>query len=395
MTPVRPFRRNPLALALSAALSLGFFAGFQPLAAQLLVEGAKQSWRAGETVVLVLERTKAERGLRLESVLVDDRSVPFEVLGPGPRRGEVRLRLHIPQDIRPGSHAVSVLYAGPVLAEVPEVRGLTLEEARRALRQRGLDVRADTTGKEPSGEVVRKVVAQRPRGGTTAPAGSRVAVEVLLLTRVPDIVGLGLAEAARRVEEQGLRLGPVSSLPEAVVVDQNPAAGATARTETPVAVTTWVTVPDLAGQRIDLARDRLFERGLRPLPTIRQPGDGPYEAVLEQRPVAGRLVPPGTGVEIAIEALPDPPPPPWPWLWLVVVVLLAGGLGVSMTAASAVRPSYHIETHRDLDHLHETATPKTKDDEGQRLGFRLLGHPDPGQQSLHMDNPPTPEETRS
>ncbi|MBE3581060.1 MAG: PASTA domain-containing protein, partial [Thermoanaerobacteraceae bacterium] len=101
--------------------------------------------------------------------------------------------------------------------EVPELVGLTLEEAKSRLQAAGLDSRVEGEGGV--------VVAQVPKAGVVVSQGTRV---ILYLQgepgkpQVPDVTGLRIPEAAEVLEAYGLTLVPEGS---GQAAEQSPAPG--------------------------------------------------------------------------------------------------------------------------------------------------------------------------
>ena len=111
---------------------------------------------------------------------------------------------------------------------VPDIRGESVSEARATLEAAGLDLRVDQVGTGPD---FGPVVAQRPDAGSVVDVGSAVtgrvvAVVAPVLVTVPNVIGLGLAEARRTLDATGLILAPPPTAGAAeVAVAQSPAAG--------------------------------------------------------------------------------------------------------------------------------------------------------------------------
>jgi len=113
---------------------------------------------------------------------------------------------------------------------VPRVVGLTADEAKSKLQELGLGVvtRKDTQAAEPAGVVV----SQDPSAGTVLEKGSRVTLTisapVVKLVTVPDVTGLDIDTACRKLETLGLRWTetptPYQS-PQGTVISQDPAPG--------------------------------------------------------------------------------------------------------------------------------------------------------------------------
>ncbi|HXF57907.1 MAG TPA: PBP1A family penicillin-binding protein [Actinomycetota bacterium] len=123
----------------------------------------------------------------------------------------------------------------PKVAEVPDVVGLGLEEARKALEAAGFSVLVNEV---PSLEAAGTVVAQRPLAGSSLEVGSTVVLDVsngkAPRAPVPDVTGLFEEEARSVLEERGFVVQVVDEETEdpaldGVVVAQEPAGGAKRR----------------------------------------------------------------------------------------------------------------------------------------------------------------------
>jgi hypothetical protein len=123
---------------------------------------------------------------------------------------------------------------------VPNLVGLTVQEARQATEQAGLVLETP--------EATGRVIGQRPRAGRSVPRGKvvRVTVEAIPLLIVPDVVGMTVQRARRTVERAGLRLTAPNL--EGSVIGQQPPAGSSAVPGTTVVVT--VAVPPSADRRL-------------------------------------------------------------------------------------------------------------------------------------------------
>ncbi len=114
---------------------------------------------------------------------------------------------------------------------VPDVTGLGVDEARRALSEAGLDSVLDGAGG--------KVIRQLPLGGAQMNAGALVMLYVAGPTvadgavAVPDLKGMPVTDANRLLKSYGLRLQIEGS---GLAVSQSPAAGTRVNPTTRVAV---------------------------------------------------------------------------------------------------------------------------------------------------------------
>jgi eukaryotic-like serine/threonine-protein kinase len=140
--------------------------------------------------------------------------------------------------------------AGPEKVEVPGVVGLGEQEARERLAEAGFEVgvRSHESPEEDAGRVLEQSVP----GGEQAEEGSEIVLtvgEAPEVAKVPDVVGLGYSEAENKLEEAGLLLGgvkeaPSETVPEGVIMKQNPPPGTTLDADSYVYLTTSVGPPD-------------------------------------------------------------------------------------------------------------------------------------------------------
>jgi tRNA A-37 threonylcarbamoyl transferase component Bud32 len=119
----------------------------------------------------------------------------------------------------------------PAGVEVPDVEGLTEEQARQKLTDSGFEV--DVRPRESSTANTDKVLEQSPAAGERTKKGSRVVIGVgdgPPTVEVPDVVGLSLSNAKVALGKGGLTVGfqremPSNTAPEDVVVEQGHLAG--------------------------------------------------------------------------------------------------------------------------------------------------------------------------
>jgi beta-lactam-binding protein with PASTA domain len=202
--------------------------------------------------------------------------------------------------------------AEPTSVTVPDVVGDDVGDAMRELATNGL-----------TGQVVRiasnrpreEVIRQRPRAGAAIERGGRVALVVSEgppTARVPDVVGLPLADAFRRIEAAQLRPQArrvFSSRPRGRVVRQRPAAGTELEREQVVSLTVSrgrerVAAPALVGLREAQAGTRLRSAGLK-ANAVRVASSEPAGTVVAQNPTAGERVPRGSAVRINVSRGPS------------------------------------------------------------------------------------------
>lgn len=120
----------------------------------------------------------------------------------------------------------------PATLDVPNVRGLTEQEARDAIEARGLivgDIERRPDDTQPAG----RVIEQSPEPGQLVPTASEVDLVVAMGRRdvsVPDVTGTRLDRAQSLLEAAGLTLGRAEEFfhatePAGIVYDQEPRPG--------------------------------------------------------------------------------------------------------------------------------------------------------------------------
>jgi hypothetical protein len=107
---------------------------------------------------------------------------------------------------------VTIVLAVPETVPVPAVVGMTLEDARQALRGGRLAVGSEDV-RETRTERAGVVLAQNREGGTAAAVGT--AIDLIVATPamvvVPNVVGLSNADAAAAIADGGLTIGNVGT----------------------------------------------------------------------------------------------------------------------------------------------------------------------------------------
>jgi len=134
-----------------------------------------------------------------------------------------------------------VVSAGPEPRTVPNnLVGRALDEVRGLLEALGLPV---SVGGEAFSDTVPAggVIEAEPSPGATVDRGTPVLVQVSLgppVVQVPDVTGLAVVEAARRLEAAGLVVTSTTGSPTQPVTSTDPARGTTARLGSNVTIST-------------------------------------------------------------------------------------------------------------------------------------------------------------
>jgi serine/threonine-protein kinase len=234
-----------------------------------------------------------------------------------------------------GTEVRLLVSKGRKTAQVPDVVGQPSADAQAALKQAGF---AYTIVIVPSEEPRGTVVSQDPQGGTTAPQGSKVRVNVssgaggggtttgqttgqtttgttttpASNVAVPRLVGLNQTAAQRRLQAVGLTGNVVyvaSSQPAGRVVAQNPAPATRVKRGSRVRLNVSTgpnpqasrAVPDVVGQDESTATSTLQGAGfvveVIDQPTTDQTQDG---IVVDEQPPGGSRAPRGSVVTIYV-----------------------------------------------------------------------------------------------
>jgi serine/threonine-protein kinase len=294
-----PARPGPLVLVLGLLLLLGLgggvwyinsgqFTEVPPLLAKTEAEARDRLTKAGLEVGDVSRRFSdtVERGT---------------VISTDPAAGD-RVR---------GGGAVSlVLSSGPEVVKVPSLEGRPLEQARKALKDQGLEpgmVTRALSEDVPKGSVI----STEPGAGTERRAGTAVALVVSkgAPVDVPDVTGTELDEARTELAAAGLkvRIDPQevhSPHERGQVARQSPEPGGRAGEGDTVTLTLskgpeMVEVPDVVGQSADEATETLEAAGFevdedRGLLGIFR------DTVKSQSPSAGDKAPKGSTITLKI-----------------------------------------------------------------------------------------------
>jgi serine/threonine-protein kinase len=198
----------------------------------------------------------------------------------------------------------------PSHVSVPDVIGQDVDAASQILDSKGFDVAIKAV---PSGAPRNQVVEQDPiptdRGGGKAEEGSTVTLSVSsgpAIVAVPDVAGLSLPDATKRLEDAGFKVTTrnefSNTVPKGRVIGTEPAAGTQLSTSQVVTVlvsrgTNQVAVPGIVGLDDQAALAALQNAGLSGV-EVQRDSTEPEGKVLSQSPGPGKLVARGSQVTI-------------------------------------------------------------------------------------------------
>ncbi len=244
---------------------------------------------------------------------------------PAPTEAEVGIvaaqKQHPGTKIKPGEFIDLLIYGPPSLIVVPNLVGLTIQDAKTNLESLGLGPRLITIGAAPSNELTYKVKASEPHAGSEVKGGTIITVKVYgeyvppSLIVVPNLVGLSIQEAKTNLESLGLapRLVTIGVAPSNDLIykvkDSEPHAGSEVKGGTIITVKvygeyvqTLVTVPDVKNLRFLVAKQELQDAGLKIQPTLfgPPPKQALSKCVRSQKPSALSRVPQGEVIHLEI-----------------------------------------------------------------------------------------------
>jgi eukaryotic-like serine/threonine-protein kinase len=133
-------------------------------------------------------------------------------------------------EVERGERIQLFISSGPELVAVPSVIGLSRDSAEAQISDAGLVPGVqESESEEPEGEVI----SQDPSAGSELRVGSTVTITVstgIEQVVVPDVVGIGAADAERQLRAEGLvpvrrEMEVAEASQDGQVIDQRPAAG--------------------------------------------------------------------------------------------------------------------------------------------------------------------------
>lgn len=211
-----------------------------------------------------------------------------------------------------GSAIALTVSKGPEQVEVPDLKGLTEEEAVRLITEAGLTP-APQPDKYSSKVDVGDVISQDPEPGSTVDKGSSVQYVVSRgteLVSVPDVEGKKKSSATSTLEDAGFKVTVKTeysdSVAEGTVISQNPTAGLEVAKGSKITIVVskgpkQVEVPDVIGLSEADATVELQNLGLKV--DVKYDSHTNSGAVLEQDPSGGKMVDRGSTISILVDGV--------------------------------------------------------------------------------------------
>ena len=208
-----------------------------------------------------------------------------------------------------------VLSSGPKVVIVPDVTGMTKENAQNEIKSAELSV-GNIEVQHHSSVPTGQVISQVPVAGTEVYQGSNVALVLSsgpVMVTVPNVAGMTEPYARLAIEVSGLTVGTLitqyhNTVPEGQVISQTPAAGINVPHGSKVSFTLsmgprMVTVPDVVGMSESYAQLAIGIAQLTLGTTTEQLHETipPYH-VISQEPEAGSVVVQNSTINLVISA---------------------------------------------------------------------------------------------
>ena len=213
-----------------------------------------------------------------------------------------------------GWGAYTMIPQPPPTAQVPEIAGLSLEDARERL---GGDFDISVSERRDSQEPEETILEQDPSPGSEREQGSEISVVVSgqQVVEVPDVIGEPRDEAESRLSEEGFDVSveteESSAGEEGNVTSQSPSAGGEADFESEVTITVGegpytVQAPDLSGLTVSEAESELADADLElGEQTEAASGEVSEGDILDQTPASGSEAEPGSAVDVTVSTGPE------------------------------------------------------------------------------------------
>ena len=254
------------------------------------------------------QQTLEDAGFQVKiNNVTDDTAAPGTVLNQDPKAGSQAPK---------GSTVTLDVAQGTEEVDVPDVKNMTVDQARKALATAGFTV--GDTAKEYSDDIEEgKIMSQDPTAGSKAKVGTKVNLVVSQGSNneeVPDLKGLSIQAARSKAESAGFVLVEGSreysdSVSADIVLSQSPTSGTKLQKGSSITVVVSdgkrpderVTVPGVLGESETSARNKIGNLGLgvnvRYENTTDQSSDG---KVLSQDPGAQQKVEKGSTITIVV-----------------------------------------------------------------------------------------------
>lgn len=286
-----------------------------------------------DVIGLLADDAKKKLSLfKVESVLEEGVEPQGKVTNQDPRSPATRKR----------GDTVRIFVSDGSLVEMPDVRRLTIAEARKQLDALGAGFSVTTTARDHAA-APDSVVEQSPPAKAVVKRGSGVALEISLGLPVPSVIGLQLVKARAelaRFKVSSEYVPDVALRDEVVAQEPAPPARVARGAEVRLHVSdgSRVKVPDVRTMTLAAARSALGAAALEV--QIGDGSDSDSAKVVHQTPPPRAIVGRGTSVRLDLEAFPP--------VWVLVAAAALGLLGSGIAAYKYWTKLLRVEARVDL-----------------------------------------------
>lgn len=186
---------------------------------------------------------------------------------------------------------------------VPNVENMTQDEAVRILEENGFTTKVVEVKFD---EIEGRVIGTDPKAGTFTEEGSEITVQVAIARTIPDVVGDDLETARQKLEESGYTNIKIqmerNNGPENIVLSTTPAAQTRAKStmEITLTISENYKVPDISGMSYDEAVAAIEQADLTATVAYIDTEQFPDGTIIGTNPEAGTKVDEGSSVAINI-----------------------------------------------------------------------------------------------
>lgn len=251
----------------------------------------------------------------IEAAGFEAQSVEADEPGDDVEEGEVAAQMPEAGSLADEGSTVTISVVGaPEPVEVPDLIGLTEEQATERLEEAGL--RANARTQEDASAKAGTVIEQSPEEGSEVEPGSRVDITIAIEAKatevkVPDVIGESQDDAEATLEDAGLDVtvveNPSDTVEKGVVILQLPTGGTVVAVDSEIAIVVssgpsqtqeTVTVPDVVGMPRADAEKALRDAGLEVESVAVGGVSEDIGDVFAQAPASGSTVPKGSIVTV-------------------------------------------------------------------------------------------------
>ncbi|MEZ5935103.1 MAG: PASTA domain-containing protein [Alphaproteobacteria bacterium] len=194
---------------------------------------------------------------------------------------------------------------------VPDLRSLTLNDARARLRDAGL--RPGRVESRVSDQRRGTIIEQRPAANQVVSPGIAIDVVLAATPIVPELAGRTVEQAKRLIATQLLEVGSITSKvsnePQGTIIEQRPRANAEASPGSAVdlVLAEGLEVPGLVGLSLQEAGAELAKKLMRLGKVERQTTAGGDGRIIDQSPAPGAAASLGISVDVTVSEPPTVP----------------------------------------------------------------------------------------